>query len=182
MSLELQDCYCDRETLLGMLDDMAATIAAGGHDPNQTALVGVLEGGAPIARYLADRLAIHWGSAPPVAYVDIHLYRDDMVDTDHDPYTRATEIPFPLRNRHVILVDDVIFTGRTVRAALAAILDKGRPQKIALAVVVDRGFRELPIAPDYVGCTISTRRNQAVRVRTQLDNKEASGIYIYEET
>lgn len=182
MTLKLHDTYCNRGTLIEILDEMAAKIAADGANPHQTALIGVLAGGAPIARYLADRLEIHWGMRPPVGYVDIHLYRDDMVDTESEPFVRTGEIPFSIQNRNLILVDDVIFTGRTARAALAAILDKGRPRMIRLAVVVDRGFRELPIAPDYVGCTIATRREQAVRVRTKQDGQEESGIYIYEQT
>nr|WP_279382582.1 bifunctional pyr operon transcriptional regulator/uracil phosphoribosyltransferase PyrR [Acanthopleuribacter pedis] len=167
---------------MAILDEMAAKIAVDGWSPQNTALIGVQSGGAPIARYLAERLEVHWGTRPMLGYVDIHLYRDDMVDTHGEPFIRDGEIPFSIQNRNLILVDDVIFTGRTARAALAAILDKGRPQVIRLAVVVDRGFRELPIAPDYVGCTVETRREQAVRVRTKQDGKEASGIYIYEQT
>ena len=179
MTLTLKARYCDRETLIEGLNRIVAQIEQAPFDFTNLAFIGILTGGAPIADYLADRLAKNRGIAFPVAYVDITLYRDDMIDTQFDPYARAVEIPFSLKNREVVLVDDVLFTGRTVRAALTTILALGRPRLIRFAAVVDRGCRELPIQADFVAFHIETTRRQGIRVRTGLD--EASGIYIYEQ-
>ncbi|QTD49553.1 bifunctional pyr operon transcriptional regulator/uracil phosphoribosyltransferase PyrR [Sulfidibacter corallicola] len=180
MTLKLQECYCDRPGLLKILDDLTDQILADTFETQDLAFVGILAGGAAVADYLAARASEKLGITIPVAYVDIHLYRDDVIDTDHDPLTRETEIPFALKNKHIVLVDDVLFTGRTVRAALTALLAKGRPRVVRLAVVVDRGFRELPIHADFVGVRLETRRDQAVRVRRANSPQEESGIYIFE--
>lgn len=182
MKLKLKQQICDRAGLLRMLDQLAEKIATTEEQPQQLALVGILNGGAPLADYLANRLSEILARQVPVAYVDITLYRDDMVDTQNEPHTRAVEIPFALRGRTLVLIDDVLFTGRTVRAALSAILAKGRPACIRLAVAVSRGFHELPIRADYVGMHLQTTRNQAVRVRTKSSpGEQESGIYLFEQ-
>jgi pyrimidine operon attenuation protein/uracil phosphoribosyltransferase len=137
------------------------------------ALVGIRTRGALLAQRLAKEIEGIEGQAIPVGALDITLYRDDLSRIAPNPIVHATEIPFDMTDRHVILVDDVLFTGRTIRAALNAINDLGRPQTIQLAVLVDRGHRELPIRADYVGKNIPTSLTEQVEVRlAELDEKE----------
>lgn len=129
-------------------------------------LVGVQTRGVPLARRLAAKLAALEGSAPPpVGVLDINLYRDDLERIGYHPVLRRTEIPYDLDGKVVVLVDDVLFTGRTVRAALDALMDLGRPRWIQLAVLVDRGHRELPVKADFVGKNVPTSRRESVEVR-----------------
>ena len=120
-------------------------------DPRRLALVGVRSRGVPLARRLARLLEDAAGSEPAVGALDITLYRDDFTSLAAQPITKGTDILFSLDGRTVVLVDDVLYTGRTVRAALDELIDFGRPARIQLAVLVDRGHRELPIRADYVG-------------------------------
>jgi pyrimidine operon attenuation protein/uracil phosphoribosyltransferase len=128
------------------------------------ALVGVRTRGVPLARRLARMIGETAGAEPAVGALDITLYRDDFTTIAPQPITRGTEILFSIDGQTVVLVDDVLFTGRTVRAALDQLIDFGRPSRIELAVLVDRGHRELPIRADYVGRTLSTARDEAVQV------------------
>jgi pyrimidine operon attenuation protein / uracil phosphoribosyltransferase len=127
-------------------------------------LVGIQTRGVPLARRLAARLGAIEGAAPPVGLLDINLYRDDLSRIADHPVLRRTEIPFPLDDVAIVLVDDVLYTGRTVRAALDALMDLGRPREIELAVLVDRGHRELPIRADFVGKNIPTAPGERVEV------------------
>ena len=131
---------------------------------SNVALVGLQTGGVPLARKLAENLAEIEGSNIPVGYLDVAFYRDDIGLRPVSP-REPTEIPFDLSDKTVVLVDDVLFTGRTIRAALDAVTDFGRPASVQLAVMVDRGHRELPIRPDFVGKNIPTRRDELVDVR-----------------
>jgi pyrimidine operon attenuation protein/uracil phosphoribosyltransferase len=124
-----------------------------------------------LAQRLAQRIAHIDGTQPPVGALDISLYRDDL-GMRGAPVVRGTEIPFPIKDKTVILVDDVLFTGRTVRAALDAIVDLGRPRMVQLAVLIDRGHRELPIRPDYVGKNLPTSRRESVAVRLREHDRE----------
>jgi pyrimidine operon attenuation protein/uracil phosphoribosyltransferase len=133
-------------------------------DPRRLALVGVRSRGVPLARRLAALLEEAAGSEPAVGAIDISLYRDDFTSLAAQPITKGTDILFSLDGRTVVLVDDVLYTGRTVRAALYQLIDFGRPARIELAVLVDRGHRELPIRADYVGRTLATARDEAVQV------------------
>ncbi len=136
-------------------------------------LVGVQTRGVPLARRLAVRLGAIEGTAPPVGVLDINLYRDDLSRIADHPVLRRTEIPFDLDDAVVILVDDVLFTGRTVRAALDALMDLGRPRQIQLAVLVDRGHRELPVRADFVGKNLPTAETERVDVRlTETDGED----------
>jgi pyrimidine operon attenuation protein/uracil phosphoribosyltransferase len=128
------------------------------------ALVGIRTRGFPLAQRLARLVGETAGVAPAVGALDITLYRDDFTTLAPQPITRGTDILFSIDGRTVVLVDDVLFTGRTVRAALDQLIDFGRPARIELAVLVDRGHRELPIRADYVGQTLSTSRHEAVNV------------------
>lgn len=140
------------------------------------ALIGVHTRGIPLAQRLAAKLSELEGVAVPTGSLDITLYRDDLSEVARQPILRETQIPFDLRGKRVILVDDVLFTGRTVRAALDALIDIGRPTSIQLAVLVDRGHRELPIRADYVGKNLPTGRQEIVKVKL----KETDGIDIVE--
>ncbi|MHB8619404.1 MAG: bifunctional pyr operon transcriptional regulator/uracil phosphoribosyltransferase PyrR [Chloroflexota bacterium] len=131
----------------------------------QLSLVGMRTRGIPLARRLADRLDEFEGSRVPVGELDITLYRDDLGSRTIQPVVGTTRLPVDVSGRVIVLVDDVIYTGRSTRAALDALIDYGRPQAIQLAVLVDRGHRELPIRPDYVGKNVPTSRDEAVAVR-----------------
>ena len=136
------------------------------------AFVGLRTRGVTLAQRLAAAIArIDGGSTLPVGALDITLYRDDL-GMRGVPVVRATEIPFSIKNKAVILVDDVLFTGRTIRAALDAIIDLGRPQSVQLAILIDRGHRELPIRPDYVGKNLPTSRRESVAVRLREHDGE----------
>jgi pyrimidine operon attenuation protein/uracil phosphoribosyltransferase len=128
------------------------------------AFVGLRTRGVTLAQRLAAKIAQIDGATLPVGTLDITLYRDDL-GLRGAPVIRGTDIPFSIKNTTVILVDDVLFTGRTVRAALDAIIDLGRPRAIQLAILIDRGHRELPIRPDYVGKNLPTSRRESVAVR-----------------
>lgn len=133
-------------------------------DPAQLALVGIQRRGVDLAARLARLVSAKSGLVVPCGELDINLYRDDWTTTETTPTINATRIPFPLEERVVVLVDDVLFTGRTVRAALEALLDFGRPRAVKLAVLVDRGHRELPIHADWVGKRLDTARREQVNV------------------
>lgn len=127
-------------------------------------LVGIRTRGVPLAERLADEIAHIEGKRVPVGVLDITLYRDDLSTLSHQPIVRQTEITVDITGKKIILVDDVLFTGRTIRSALDALNDFGRPQVIQLAVLIDRGHRELPIRADYVGKNVPTSRRESVSV------------------
>jgi len=135
--------------------------------------VGIRRRGLPIAQRLASKIAEIEKRRPPVGELDISLYRDDLSMVGTQPVVNATNVPFSVSGLDVILADDVLFTGRTVRAALNALFDLGRPSRVQLLTLVDRGHRELPIAARYVGRTVSTRRDQMVEVYLrEVDDEE----------
>ncbi len=141
--------------------------------PANVALIGMRTRGAILAQRLAKEIAAIDKHPVEVGVLDITLYRDDLSRIGPNPIVRATEILFDVTDQHLILVDDVLFTGRTIRAALNAIGDLGRPKSIQLAVLVDRGHRELPIRADYVGKNIPTNLREQIDVRlNELDEKE----------
>jgi len=133
-------------------------------DVQTIAVVGILTRGALLARRVVKLLEELGGVSVPVGLMDISLYRDDVHQKLDQPIIQRTDILFPVKDKNIILVDDVLFTGRTVRAALNHIVDFGRPRTIQLAVLVDRGHRELPIKPDYVGVNIPTARTDQIVV------------------
>jgi pyrimidine operon attenuation protein/uracil phosphoribosyltransferase len=134
--------------------------------------VGLRTRGVTLARRLAAKVASIDGASVPVGTLDISLYRDDL-DLRGAPVVRGTDIPFAVKDKTVVLVDDVLFTGRTIRAALDALIDLGRPRMIQLAILIDRGHRELPIRPDYIGKNLPTSRREAVAVRlTEHDGED----------
>ncbi|HTR72161.1 MAG TPA: bifunctional pyr operon transcriptional regulator/uracil phosphoribosyltransferase PyrR [Solirubrobacteraceae bacterium] len=146
-------------------------------DPCGLALVGIHRRGAYLARRLRDLLQDLLGVEVPLGDLDIGFYRDDVLSRPAAPVVHASHIDFDVTGLTVVIVDDVLYTGRTVRAAIEALFDYGRPAKVQLAVLVDRGHRELPIRPDYVGKNLPTSRAEHVRVRVvELDSVDAVTI------
>ncbi len=136
-------------------------------------LVGMHTRGVPLANRLASIIEGFEGKTVPNGILDIGLYRDDLASRGLTPHIHRTEIPVDIAGRYVVLVDDVLYTGRSIRAAMDALFDLGRPEKIQLAVLIDRGHRELPVRADYVGKNIPTSRNEEVQVRMkELDGKD----------
>ena len=127
-------------------------------------LIGMRTGGIFLARLIQEKLRQLEGVEIPIGVLDITLYRDDISTTDQHHFVRKTEIPFSLNDRVVVLVDDVLYTGRSTRAALDAMMDFGRPKRVQLAVLIDRGERELPIRPDFVGKKVTIGENERVEV------------------
>ena len=143
------------------------------------ALIGIRTRGALLAQRLAREIATIDGHPVPVGVLDITLYRDDLSRIAPNPVVRATDIAFDVTDLRLVLVDDVLFTGRTIRAALNALSDLGRPKSIQLAVLVDRGHRELPIRADYVGKNIPTGLQERIEVRlNELDEKEEVALEV----
>jgi pyrimidine operon attenuation protein/uracil phosphoribosyltransferase len=135
------------------------------------AFVGLRTRGVTLAHRLAAKLAAIDGATVPVGTLDITLYRDDL-DMRGAPVIRGTDIPFSIKNKTVVLVDDVLYTGRTIRAALDALIDLGRPAMIQLGILIDRGHRELPIRPDFIGKNLPTSRRESVAVRLREHDGE----------
>ena len=158
--------------------------AASGLD--EVALVGIQSRGAPLASRLRRLVEERSGVAPPVGALDITFHRDDVHVRDggrppgRQPVVRATSIAFPIEGMTVVLVDDVLYTGRTIRAAIDALLEFGRPARVQLAVLVDRGHRELPIRPDFVGKNLPTGREERIQVElVELDERD--GVFLVDE-
>ena len=143
---------------------IAHEIVERNHGSSGVALVGMHTRGVPLAYRLADTIREFEGDSVPVGELDIGLYRDDISSLELKPRLQRTEMPVDIDGRRLVLVDDVLYTGRSIRAAMDALADFGRPASIQLAVLVDRGHRELPIRPDYVGKNIPTAVQEAVQV------------------
>lgn len=166
------------ENILGRsLKRIAHEILENTENPGQLCLIGIKTRGVPIAKRLSDFIYKIEGVRVPVGILDITLYRDDITPAK-DPVVSESHIDFSIEGKDVILIDDVIFTGRTSRAALDALVDFGRPAKIKLAALVDRGHRELPIRPDFVGKNIPTSKTEIVRVSlAETDGKDSIELF-----
>jgi pyrimidine operon attenuation protein / uracil phosphoribosyltransferase len=137
-------------------------------------LIGIRRRGVPIASRLAERITEFEGRTPVQGSLDITLYRDDLSTVSHQPVVGSTDIPVDINGKVVVLVDDVLYTGRTVRAAMDALIDFGRPRAIQLAVVIDRGHRELPIRADFVGKNVPTSKKEVIGVKlAEIDGADA---------
>jgi pyrimidine operon attenuation protein/uracil phosphoribosyltransferase len=156
------------------LDDDAA-------EAGRLALVGMQTRGAHLARRLRDRIERLEGVRLAFGVLDATLYRDDFRQRLRHPVVQPTEIPFDVYDRRLVLVDDVVYTGRTTRAALDALMDLGRPASVRFLAFVDRGLRELPVAPDFVGRTVPTTAGEEVRVRLEESDGE-DGVWLVERT
>ena len=163
-SVETSTLLLDADGIRRALTRIAHEILERNQGPQDVILVGLLRRGAPLAQRLAALIQQFEGAHVPVGELDITLYRDDLDLRGTAPQMHRTSMPKDVTEKRVVLVDDVLYTGRTVRAALDAIQDFGRPRVIQLAVLVDRGHRELPIRPDYVGKNVPTARHEEVAV------------------
>ena len=157
----------DRDDMRRTLVRIAHEIIERNDDLGAVALVGIHTRGVPLAQRLARLIEERAGEAPEIGAVDITFYRDDIAIRPSAPVVHSTQLEFPVDGRTIVIVDDVLYTGRTIRAAIEALFDYGRPARVQLAVLVDRGHRELPIRPDYVGKNIPTSQQQRVNVRVE---------------
>ena len=147
------------------------------HGTDNLCLVGIHTRGVPLAGRIANNIRCIEGRAVPVGSLDITLYRDDLTALGDTPVVHGSDIPFSIEGKTIILVDDVLFTGRTVRAAIEALFRLGRPDAIRLAVMVDRGHRELPIRADYVGKNVPTSLSELISVKTvEYDGEDAADL------
>jgi pyrimidine operon attenuation protein/uracil phosphoribosyltransferase len=168
------------EELRRTLNRLASEIVERGGDLSRLVLLGIHTRGVPLAHLLAQQILRLEEVDLPVGAIDITLYRDDL-DKISTRTPARTEIPFDISDRVVVLVDDVIFSGRTIRAALNAVIDYGRPSAIRLAVLIDRGHRELPIHPDFVGKALPTAKDESVKVFLQ-DSDGQDGVQLLKPT
>lgn len=165
-------------------DDMRRTLARIAHQIiehhtslDQLVLVGMHTRGVPLAKRLAKNIETFEGVNIPVGTLDISLYRDDIFSLELRPIVHSTDIPTSVDNKAIVLVDDVLFTGRSVRAAMDALIDLGRPRSIQLAVLVDRGHRELPIRADYVGKNVPSSKHEEIEVKVkEIDSVDEVNI------
>ncbi len=157
---------------------MAGELIERQNEVDRMLLVGIRTRGLPLAQRLRDEVASMESVELPLGALDITLYRDDLSAIGPHPVIRESKLPEPIDGRVVVLCDDVLFTGRTIRAALDELNDYGRPRAVRLAVLIDRGHRELPIHPDVVGAAVPTRRSEQVEVRfTETDSEDAVKLY-----
>ena len=172
----------DQVTMKRALTRITYEIIERNHSIDDVVLVGIKTRGIYIASRIAERLKQLEGIEVPVGELDITLSRDDKKETPDEPELHSSDIPVSLEGKEVILIDDVLYTGRTIRAAMDAVMDFGRPRKISLAVLVDRGHRELPIRADYVGKNIPTSKVEEILVEMQeLDGQDRIMILKEEE-
>ncbi len=180
MPLKLNYQLMKPAELTATLDHMAEEILKA-NDGRPLVLLGIQRRGVPMARRMAMRMAEKTQTEPQIGTLDINLYRDDLTRVAFQPVVRRTDIPPNIDDRDVVLVDDVLYTGRTIRAALDALCDFGRMRTIQLAVLIDRGHRELPIEANFIGKRITTKDNEVVEVKlTEIDGEDA--IYVMEKT
>lgn len=173
MRLEPKKLLMDETAIKRAITRIAHEIIERNKGVENVALIGIRRRGGPLAQRLADRIEEIEGIRVPVGILDITLYRDDLTTLAAQPQLHRTEVFFDINDMNIVLVDDVLFTGRTVRAAMDALIDIGRPRCIQLAVLIDRGHRELPIKADYVGKNIPTSLQEIISVMvTEIDNKE----------
>lgn len=169
----------DQRDIDRSLDRISLEILEKNHGVENLAIVGIHTGGVFLAERIRNKIVGHEQGELPLGHLDITLYRDDWSLISQNPIVRKTDIDFQVENRRVVLVDDVIFTGRTIRAAMDAIMDYGRPLSIQLAVLVDRGGRELPIQPDFVGLCINASPKEQVDVLL-IEKEERDGVILHE--
>ena len=173
---QLKSNIMDETAMNRAMMRIAHEIVEKNHGLSDVCLVGIHRRGVPLALQLrGDLLAAEPGSSPvPIGAVDISFYRDDLTEQSELPELNGTDIPFDVNGKNIVLVDDVLYTGRTVRAAIEGIFALGRPAKVQLAVLVDRGHRELPIKADFVGKNIPTSRDELVSVNIpEFDNEKS---------
>ncbi|MFQ5738424.1 MAG: bifunctional pyr operon transcriptional regulator/uracil phosphoribosyltransferase PyrR [Acidobacteriota bacterium] len=157
---------------------IAGEIVEANSDLDRTVLVGIRRRGVPLARILRDKIAALTGHKLPLGILDITFYRDDLSLVASQPVVRASHLNFDVTGRRVLLVDDVLYTGRTTRAAIDSVIDYGRPEKVELVVLIDRGRRELPIQADYIGQQVETSQDEVVEVRIPPIDNGNGAVYL----
>ena len=173
MEIQEKAQIIDAEGIRRALTRIAHEILERNKGTRDLVLIGVRRRGVPLAQRIAALIKEIEGAAVPLGIVDITLYRDDLSKLGYNPVLRTTDVPFSINDKKVVLVDDVLFTGRTVRAALDALMDLGRPQLVQLAVLVDRGHRELPIRADFVGKNVPTSHREVISVQMlEVDGRD----------
>ena len=160
----VMDSAAFEAALLRLADEIASKTSRASGFTGRLALVGIRTRGVPLSLRIATLIEASTGERPALGVLDITLYRDDLTAVAEQPIVGRTDLPFPVDDTWIVLVDDVLYTGRTVRAAITALIDFGRPRKIELLAMVDRGCRELPIHADYTGATLETTKTQTVHV------------------
>jgi pyrimidine operon attenuation protein/uracil phosphoribosyltransferase len=136
-------------------------------------LIGIHRRGVPLAQRIAEKIKQYESQAPPVAALDVKLYRDDLTEVDKQPVVKTKELGVDVTSKNVVLLDDVLYTGRTIRASMNALFDYGRPARVQLCVLIDRGWRELPVEATYIGRHVQTAANEIIEVRLQeIDSEE----------
>jgi len=176
MTASQGSCQLDAAQMEATIARLAQELLDSLEPATELVLLGIRSRGLPLAERLGEVLRAG-GRKVPIGALDITLYRDDLTEKAGMPIVRPTEIPFSLRDRTVVLVDDVIFTGRTVRAALDALLDHGRPTCVRLLVLVDRTGRELPIQPDFTGLKVQVKRSERIAVHVRERDGD-DGVYL----
>ena len=172
----MEKILADSQAVERMLARLAHEVIEKNPRLSDIALIGIIRRGASLADMLAAKISDFSGETIPIGYLDITLYRDDLSKFSESPSVNGSDIKFDVSGKTLILVDDVIFTGRTVRAAIDALFDLGRPKRIQLAALVDRGHRELPIKPDYVGKNIPTSLDEVIMVKVPEYDGELSVV------
>ncbi|MFO7635942.1 MAG: bifunctional pyr operon transcriptional regulator/uracil phosphoribosyltransferase PyrR [Clostridia bacterium] len=157
----------DKNSMMRALTRISHEIIEKNKGVDNLALIGIQRRGVPLAGIIADNIHNVEGKRPPVGILDITFYRDDLSLLNEHPVVNSTSIDFVVNDMNIVLVDDVLYTGRTVRAAIDAVMDGGRPATIQLAILIDRGHRELPIRADYVGKNVPTSRNEFIEVKLE---------------
>ena len=176
--MKLKATLMDGDALRRVLVRMSHQIIEKNKSVDNLILIGIKTRGVPLAERIADNIFKIEGKKVEMGDLDITHYRDDLTDIADQPIINSTDIKADVEGKNVVLVDDVLFTGRTVRAAMDAVMELGRPATIQLAVVVDRGHRELPIRADYVGKNVPTSRNEVISVNISgIDNNDSVELY-----
>jgi len=172
------------EKVIMTLEDIRRTLARISHEiieqnkvTEGLVLVGMHTRGVPLAKRISANIEDYLGLAIPVGALDISLYRDDLTSLNQQPTVKRTNVPVSIEGKSIVLVDDVLYTGRSTRAAMDALIDLGRPQSIQLAVLIDRGHRELPVRADYVGKNVPSSRHEEIKVRLkETDDRDEVAI------
>ncbi len=172
----------DSSRMTRALSRLASEIVEDNHGASDLYIVGIRRRGVPLAERIVDNIAGLEGETPHYGIIDITLYRDDLSTVGANPIVNRTELTHDIEGKNIILVDDVLYTGRTIRAAMDQLMDFGRPNRVMLAVLIDRGkeHRELPIQADYIGKTVPTKRTEIIKVMLKEFDDEES-VWIYEK-